>query len=33
MRLVIISDIHASLAALEAVLEDMPAADRVVCVS
>jgi putative phosphoesterase len=31
MRLVIISDIHANLAALEAVLGDMPAADGVVC--
>ena len=31
MRLVIISDIHANLRALEAVLDDMPAADRVVC--
>lgn len=31
MRLVIISDIHANLMALEAVLGDMPAADRIVC--
>lgn len=31
MRLVIISDIHANLMALEAVLGDMPAADHVVC--
>jgi putative phosphoesterase len=31
MRIALISDIHANLDALQAVLADMPAADRVVC--
>jgi predicted phosphodiesterase len=31
MRLALISDIHANLAALQAVLEDMPPVDRIVC--
>ena len=31
MRVALISDIHANLAALEAVLADMPAVDRIVC--
>src|SRR5471030_730956 len=31
MRIALISDIHANLAALEAVLADMPAVDRIVC--
>ena len=31
MRLVFISDIHANLTALQAVLGDMPAADGIVC--
>jgi putative phosphoesterase len=31
MRVALISDIHANLAALEAVLNDMPAVDRVLC--
>jgi putative phosphoesterase len=31
MRVALISDIHANLAALEAVLDDVPAVDRIVC--
>ena len=31
MRVALISDIHANLAALEAVLDDMPTVDRIVC--
>jgi predicted phosphodiesterase len=31
MRLALISDIHANLEALQAVLDDMPAVDRIVC--
>src|SRR3954471_8748642 len=31
MRVALISDIHANLAALEAVLDDLPPVDRIVC--
>ena len=31
MRLALISDIHANLTALEAVLADMPCVDRILC--